>query len=56
MQTETDSNARCEAVYRFDHCKVTVWKDDTVTIADPTNPKSPVLTFRRAPNPFCGRD
>lgn len=51
---QTNPNACCEAVYCFDHCEVTVWKDDTVTIVDPANPKSPVLTFRRVPNSFCG--
>ena len=50
-----DNASGREEVHRFDHCEVTLWKDGTVTIAS-LDDKSLVLTFRRAPNLWCGRD
>jgi hypothetical protein len=46
-------NSAYEAQYLYDRCEVKVWKDGTVTI---TSPGAPVITFRRAPNAWCGRD
>ena len=58
MKVELNSNSVSgfEEVHRFDHCEMILWKDGTVTIASLDQPKSPVLTFRRAPNLYCGRD
>jgi hypothetical protein len=55
IKVETNSNPAFEQVYRFDQCEVILWIDGTVTITS-AGPKSPVITFRRAPNPWCGRD
>jgi hypothetical protein len=48
-------NPASDRVYQFDKCKVTLWKDGLVTITTP-EAKSPVISFRRASNPWCGRD
>jgi hypothetical protein len=48
-------NRAFERVYRLDKCEVTLWKDGLVTITS-SEPKSPIISFRRAPNPWCGRD
>lgn len=49
------SNNPASEVYQFDKCEVKLWKDGSVTITNPES-KSPVISFRRAPNPWCGRD
>jgi hypothetical protein len=57
MKTELNaSDTSVEEVHRFYRCEVTLWKDGAVTIASLDEPKSPILTFRRVPNPWCGRD
>ena len=43
-----------EVVYRFEQCEVIMWKDGKVTITEPG--KQGIITFRRAPNAWCGRD
>jgi hypothetical protein len=49
------NNPASEQVYQFEKCEVILWKDGLVTITSPES-KSPVISFRRAPNPWCGRD
>jgi hypothetical protein len=50
------SDTSVAEVHRFYRCEVTLWKDGAVTIASLDEPRSPILTFRRVPNPWCGRD
>ena len=56
VELNTTNGSVVEEVHRFDHCEVTLWRDGTVTIASLNEPMSRVLTLRRAPNLFCGRD
>jgi hypothetical protein len=56
--TETDSsrvkdNSAVDQIFQFEKCEVILWKDGVVTITS-SQPKSPVISFRRAPNPWCG--
>lgn len=53
-ETAVDNNPAVDQVYQFDKCEVTLWKDGLVTITG--EPQSPVISFRCAPNPWCGRD